>query len=145
MSQENVDVVRGIWEADRRGDTAAVYAAYAPNIEWEDHAGLWGDWGVARGPDGIRQAWRRWYEAFAEVHIELGEVTAGGDVVVATYHLRARGRSSGVDVELTVTLVWTLEAGKVVRVRAYTSRDEALEAAGLTEFGNETEGRCRSI
>jgi ketosteroid isomerase-like protein len=145
MSRENVEVVRGIWEADRRRDVEAVQAAYAPDVEWEDHAGLWGDWGVARGPDGIRQAWRRWYEAFAEVQIELGEVAAGGDVVVATYHLGARGRSSGVDVELTVTLVWTLEAGKVVRVRAYTSRDEALEAAGLTEFGNETEGRCRSI
>ena len=64
MSQENVDIVRGIWEADRRRDSAAVYAAYAPNIDWEDHAGHWGDWGVARGPDGIRQAWRRWYEAF---------------------------------------------------------------------------------
>ncbi len=135
MSQENIDVVRGIWEADRRRDSAAVYAAYAPNIEWEDHAGLWGDWGVARGPDGIRRAWQRWYEAFEDVQIEFGEVTAGGDVVVVTYKLSARGRSSGVDVQQIVTLVWTLEAGKVVRVRAYTSRDEALDAAGLTERG----------
>jgi ketosteroid isomerase-like protein len=140
MSDQNVEVVRGIWEADRRRDLAAVQAAYAPDIEWEDHAGLWGDWGVARGPDGIRQAWRRWYEAFEDVDIEFGEVAAGGDVVVVTYRLSARGRSSGVDVQQIVTLVWTLRAGKVVRIRAYTSRDEALEAAGLSERGSQVRG-----
>jgi hypothetical protein len=32
--QENVDVVRGIWEADRRRHWATVYAAYAPHVEW---------------------------------------------------------------------------------------------------------------
>jgi ketosteroid isomerase-like protein len=131
LLSENVKVVRGIWEADRRRDAEAVYAAYAPNIEWEDHAGLWGDWGTARGPDGIRQAWRRWYEAFEDVEMEFGEVAADGDVVVATYQLSARGRGSGVEVELSISLVWTLEAGKVVRIRAYTDRGEALEAAGL--------------
>jgi ketosteroid isomerase-like protein len=137
MSQENIDIVRGIWEADRRHDLAAVQAAYSSDVEWEDHAGLWGDWGVARGPEGIRQAWRRWYEAFEDVDIEFGEVAAEGDVVVVTYRLSARGRSSGVDVQQTVTLVWTLEAGKVVRIRGYTSRDEALEAAGLTGRGTQ--------
>ena len=131
MSEQNVDVVRGIWEADRRRDVEAVHAAYAPDIEWEDHAGLWGDWGVARGPDGIRQAWRRWYEAFEDVHMEFGEVAAEGDVVVVTYELSARGRGSGVEVQQSITLIWTLEAGKVVRIRAYTDRAEALEAAGL--------------
>jgi ketosteroid isomerase-like protein len=133
MSRENVDVVRGIWEADRRRDVEAVHAAYAPNVEWEDHAGLWGDWGVARGPDGIRQAWRRWYEAFEDVEMDFGEVAAGGDVVVVTYELRARGRGSGAAVRQSITLLWTLDAGKVVRITAYTSRDEALEAAGLRE------------
>ena len=133
MSHQNVEVVRGIWEADRRRDVAAVSAAYAPNVEWEDHAGLWGDWGVARGPDGIRQAWRRWYEAFEDVQIEFGEAADAGDVVVVTYELSARGRGSGVDVRQAITLVWTLEAGKVVKIRAYTNRDEALEAAGLRD------------
>jgi ketosteroid isomerase-like protein len=133
MSRENVEVVRGIWEADRRRDAEAVQAAYAPDVEWEDHAGLWGDWGVARGPDGIRQAWRRWYEAFEDVQMEFGDVAAAGDVVVVTYQLSARGRGSGVEVELSITLVWKLQAGKVVRIRAYTNRGEALEAAGLRE------------
>jgi ketosteroid isomerase-like protein len=30
-------------------------------------------------------------------------------------------------------MVWTLRGGKAVRMRMYTSPDEALEAAGLRE------------
>jgi ketosteroid isomerase-like protein len=131
MSQENVDVVRGIWEADRRRDWDAVYAAYDGDVVWEDHAGLWGDWGVARGPDGIQDAWRRWHEAFEEVHFEFGEVAHDGDVVVVTYEIHGRGRGSGVEVRQPITLVWGLAEGKVVRIHAYLTREEALEAAGL--------------
>jgi ketosteroid isomerase-like protein len=131
VSEENVDVVRGIWEADRRRDWDAVYAAYDGDVVWEDHAGLWGDWGVARGPDGIREAWRRWHEAFDGVRFEWGEVDHGGDVVVVTYEIHGRGRGSGVEVQQAVTLVWQLAGGKVVRISAYLTRAEALEAAGL--------------
>jgi ketosteroid isomerase-like protein len=133
MSEENVAIVRGIWDADRRRDREAVSAAYAPDVEWEDNTGLWGDWGVARGPDGVQQAWRRWYEAFEDVRIEFGEVADAGAVVVATYHVSARGRGSGVEVRQAITLVWTLAAGKAIRIRSYASRAEALEAAGLSE------------
>jgi ketosteroid isomerase-like protein len=131
VSEENVDVVRGIWEADRRRDWDAVYAAYDGDVVWEDHAGLWGDWGVARGRDGIREAWRRWHEAFDGVRFEWGEVDHGGDVVVVTYEIHGRGRGSGVEVQQAVTLVWQLAGGKVVRISAYLTRAEALEAAGL--------------
>jgi ketosteroid isomerase-like protein len=131
MSQENVDVVRAIWEADRRRDWDAVYEAYDDDVVWEDRAGLWGDWGVARGPDGIAEAWRRWHEAFEEVRFEFGDVAHDGDVVVVTYEIHARGRGSGVDVRQPVTLVWWLAGGKVVRITAYLTRPEALEAAGL--------------
>jgi ketosteroid isomerase-like protein len=133
VSQENIEIVRGIWEADRRRDLEAVQAAYAPEIEWEDNTGMWGDWGVARGVDGIRHAWRRWYEAFDEVEMEFGDVADAGDDVVVTYPLHARGRGSGAEVHQPFTLVWTLEAGKVVRVRSYASRREALDAVGLSE------------
>ena len=94
MSRENVEIVRGIWEADRQRNAGAVRVAYAPDVEWEDTTGLWGDWGTARGPDGIQAAWRRWYEAFEDVRFEWDEVTDAGDDVVVTYRARARGRGS---------------------------------------------------
>jgi ketosteroid isomerase-like protein len=133
MSKENVEVVRGIWEADRRGDAAAVRAAYAMDVEWEDNTGLWGDWGVARGPDGIQAAWRRWYEAFEDVRFEWDEVAEAGDEVVVTYRVYARGSGSGVVVDQAISLLWTVHGGKVVHIRAFADRADALEAAGLSE------------
>jgi ketosteroid isomerase-like protein len=133
VSQKNVEIVRGIWEADRQRDVEAVRVAYAPEVEWEDSTGLWGDWGTARGPDGIQAAWRRWYDAFEDVQFEWEEVADTADDVVVTYRARARGRGSGVVVDQAFTLLWTLRAGKVVRIRAYADRADALEAAGLRD------------
>jgi hypothetical protein len=45
MSEENVEAVLRLSENDRR-DWDAVFDAYAPDIEWEDCSGLWGDWGL---------------------------------------------------------------------------------------------------
>jgi len=133
VSDQNVEIIRGIWKADRHRDLDAVRAAYAPEVEWEDTSGLWGDWGTARGPDGIQAAWRRWYDAFEDVRFEWGEVAHAGDDVVVTYRARARGRGSGAVVDQAISLLWTLRAGKVVRIRAYTDRSDALQAAGLQE------------
>jgi ketosteroid isomerase-like protein len=133
MSQENVEIVRGILEADQRRDMEAVHAAYAPDVEWEDNAALWGDWGTACGPEGIQAAWHRWYEAFEDVRFEWDEVTDVGDEVVVTYRVHAQGRGSGAAVDQAITLVWTLRAGKAVRIRAYADRADALNAVGLRE------------
>jgi ketosteroid isomerase-like protein len=106
---------------------------HAADVEWEDNTGLWGDWGTAHGPDGIQTAWRRWYEAFEDVRFEWDKVADAGDDVIVTYRTYARGRGSGVVVDQAITLLWTLRAGKVVHIRAYADRADALEAAGLRE------------
>jgi ketosteroid isomerase-like protein len=58
---------------------------------------------------------------------------AGGDVVVAVIAMRALGRGSDVPVETEVGFVLEVRDGRIVRDRAFTSRSEALEAAGLEE------------
>jgi ketosteroid isomerase-like protein len=42
MSQENADVVRAVFEAQRQRDWKAFRRLYDPDIEWEDVSGLWG-------------------------------------------------------------------------------------------------------
>jgi ketosteroid isomerase-like protein len=51
-----------------------------------------------------------------------------GDQVLAVVTRRARGRASGADVEWRLALVWTLRAGKVVRLAWFPSREEAAGA-----------------
>jgi ketosteroid isomerase-like protein len=134
MSRTNVDVVLSLLQANERRDWDALFEIYAPDIEWEDTSGLWGDWGVARGHDDLRHAWRRWFESFEDVRWELdGEPLAEGDDVVTTYRVHVRGRGSGAAVDQRISLVWTVRGEKIARVRAYNTRAQALDAVGLEE------------
>src|SRR6516164_1764554 len=113
MSQANVQVVLDLSKANESRDWDALFAAYAPDIEWEDTSGLWGDWGVARGHEDLRQAWRQWLEIFGDVSWRLdADPLDAGDHVVATYRVHARGRASGVEVDQRITLIWTVRDGK---------------------------------
>jgi ketosteroid isomerase-like protein len=58
-------------------------------------------------------------------------LTAVGDQVAVSVRYRARGRSSGVEVEGRESAVWTLRDGKVVRYEWFQQPDEAFEAVGL--------------
>jgi ketosteroid isomerase-like protein len=134
MSRENVEVVVRLSDANNRRDWDAVFDAYAPDIQWEDSSGLWGDWGIAKGHEGLRQAWRRWFAVFGDVQWALdGEPIDAGSDVVATYRVHGRGRESGVEVDQRLTLIWSVREGKIARVRAYRERAEALETVGRRE------------
>ena len=133
MSQENVDVVRAVLEAQRRRDWRAFRRLYHPDIEWEDASGLWGDWGSRRGFEDVRNAFLSWFEAFDHVSFDIEHIVEVGDEVLASIRIRGRGRESGLVVDQRIPSVWTVRRGRVVRVRGYRDEAEALEAAGLSE------------
>ena len=84
------------------------------------------------GPDGCRayftdmaDAWRAWrFEVTA-----ISEIAPGTVFVDNTFH--ATGRS-GVEVEVDTASVFSVSGGRVRRIDSYSSRQEALEAAGLS-------------
>jgi ketosteroid isomerase-like protein len=134
MSEENVEIVRAVFDAQRRRDWDAFPQLYDPEIEWDDVAGLWGDWGTRRGFDDVRKAFLTWFEAFEQVEFRLeGNILQSGDDVIATQRISGRGRGSGLSVNQRITLIWTVRSGRVTRVRAFRERADALEAAGLRE------------
>ena len=52
MSQANVELVRGVYDAFDRGDVDGVFSAMKPDIEWNESEGMpYG--GVYRGRDPI--------------------------------------------------------------------------------------------
>jgi ketosteroid isomerase-like protein len=146
MSQENVELVRRLLEMFDRREHEAVFAFYAPDIEWDATrtaspgnmeggklpAGLAG---VYRGHDGVRTYWRRWLEAWKDLEFEVQDVLDGGDEVVALIrNQRQWGRHSGIVTETPpYGLVFTIRGGKVVRWRVFPDQKSALEAVGLEE------------
>jgi ketosteroid isomerase-like protein len=53
--------------------------------------------------------------------------------VAIAFRQRGTGRESGVQIERDFFGVYDLRGSKVVRYRMYESRDQALEAAGLSD------------
>jgi hypothetical protein len=134
MSEENVEIARRAYEAFNRGDLQAMVADLAPNFEYATTGAIPGMTGVYRGVEGIVEFLDEWMRSeFERPRIEVHELVDAGDQVVAAVTLRGRGKQSGVEASWDVWHVWTVEHGKVVHGQPFTSRAEALEAAGLRE------------
>ena len=139
MSQENVEIVRRLFEAWRqggdaweRGDHTWVVEFFTQVAEWRGFADAI-DNPIRRGHDEIRRMADEWVRNFEHVRIESEEFIDAGDHVVVPARVRGRGRASGVVIELPINYVFTLRGGMVERVRDYRERAQALEAAGLRE------------
>jgi ketosteroid isomerase-like protein len=136
MSQENVEIVRRIYEAVARRDVATPFHLYAEDIVWD-----LSNWRPAEldpmpvytGHEGVREAWRDRLSAWGEVDFEVEDLIEAGERVVAVIRDRQVGRSSGVPIEASHAAVWTLVDGKVTRLQVFDGRQQALEAAGLRE------------
>jgi ketosteroid isomerase-like protein len=138
MSQENVEIVRRLFEifrdGVRRGDFVAGFDAelVSEDLEWIAVPGV--GLGTYRGREGFIEFMRVWTDNFEGWWIELEDlIDAGSDRVVAIYRQTATGRASGVPVEFHQGSIHDLQDGRVIRIRHYPTPAEALEAAGLSE------------
>ena len=133
MSQENVETIRAVWEAINQGDLDAATAHLPADFVADWSASLAPESGVYRGRDEIRRAFVWTTESWSELEYFEDEIIDAGDQVVRVGGVRARGKGSGADVMAQGAQLWTFHKGTPVSVRLYQSRDEALEAAGLSE------------
>jgi ketosteroid isomerase-like protein len=138
MSQENVEIVRRIFEASAQRDTPAVLALYDKEVEVDNTHGparaFLGGRSIYYGHEGLRAFFGEWYEAWKNVESNLLELIDADEHVVSVHGYRGRGRASGVEVEWPdLGGIWTIRNGKVIRVRWFPTRAEALQASGLPE------------
>jgi ketosteroid isomerase-like protein len=86
------------------------------------------------GREGVLARYNRFGESWGDLVIEPVEfIDAGEDVVVVVSSMRGRGKGSGAAVDASIAFVTELRDGQIVRDRAFSSRSDALEAAGLRE------------
>ena len=131
MSQENVEVVRGQFEAVNRKDFAAAMSAYAEDVELVVPEGVRA--GTFRGKQAVGDWFGDWFRTFGSARFELLETIDAGDAVVIVARHTAEGKLSGLQLTDNFFYAYWVRNGKVARVRFCETRDEALEAAGLSK------------
>jgi len=134
MSQENVAIVRDAAAAFNRGGLDAWLEYWTDDIDYRAVEGALDDRGPMHGKDAVRAHFQDWLDTFDDLKAEpLELIDAADEQVVTVLRFGGRAKLSGVEAALTFAVVHTLRDGKVARGREYWTRDEALEAAGLSE------------
>ena len=135
MSQENVEIVRSLYAAWRRGDFSSSEWAH-PEIEFVSVDGpAPGRW---TGRAGMAEGWRDFLSAWEEFGIEPDKYLELDDErVLALVHVSGRGKTSGLDLGQMrgkgAAALFEVLGGKVTKLVFYWDRERGVADLGLSE------------
>ena len=134
MSQENVEVVRRSTAAYNRRDLDGWLEDWAPDavVDWSNARVF--DAGVYRGHGEIRALAQEFLAAWDEIRFEIvdGPVEVRDGLLIAENVAYVRGRD-GIEVQARSAWLITIRDGEQTSLTLYQTKQEALEAAGLSE------------
>jgi ketosteroid isomerase-like protein len=135
MSQENVEIVRSIYESVNRDDWDAAFRDQGPDVELTTPPGpvAGPSAGMYRGRAEIQGWWEEMQTPFEAWSVEPEEFFEHGDQIAVVVRARMRPKGSSAEIENRTGMLWTLRDGKVLSLRLFAKPEEALEAAGLSE------------
>ena len=128
MSQGNVEKIKEGFAAHNRGDVETMIELYDPEAVFETLL-----LGTHHGRESLRLIFEENQKTMAGYDVVPVELIDEGDKVVAVVEAVGAGAASQIASNDQFAFVFTLRDELIVREQAFRNRDEALEAAGLTE------------
>ena len=122
---ENLDLVREALEAFLSGAVERGLEIADPEIV-SVRPPPFPDAQTYHGIDGVLQMYADWTADFDEFEMESVEFTEVGDRVIVEMINRGTGKASGVVVDGRFWFAYTVADGKVTRLDAYLTKDQAL-------------------
>jgi ketosteroid isomerase-like protein len=146
MSEENVEIVRryyGVldnvleryWAAPDTQFSESplveeVLALLQPDAEWD---AIHREKPYRGGEEALRGV-EDWLEAGEEWRVKVEDLTDAAEKrVLAVLRVSIRGRGSRVPIDQRIFTVLSVSEGRISAIADYTERQDALEAAGLSE------------
>jgi ketosteroid isomerase-like protein len=132
MSDDNVEIIRRGFETMQRDGWQTLFSLIDPEFELTTPPDLAMEPDTYRGEAGLRRYFESFEDAMEDIQIvPEGEFLGAGEKVFVPFRLSARGRETGIEATQHAFQVWTMRAGKGLRVEIFAWREQALEAAGL--------------
>jgi ketosteroid isomerase-like protein len=125
MSKENVDRIKGGFDAHNRGDLDALVELYDPEVVFETLL-----LGTHHGNEAIRVIYAENQKNLAGYDVVPVELIDSGDKVVAVAKTVGSGPTSEIAVDDEFAFVFTFRGERVIREQAFRNREEAVTAAG---------------
>ncbi|HYI39225.1 MAG TPA: nuclear transport factor 2 family protein [Allosphingosinicella sp.] len=132
MSDENVALVRAIYEAFAAGDIPGVTGLMSPDIVWNEAENFpYADGNPYRGPEAIlggvfARLGSEW-EGFAA---RPEEFLGAGEAVVVLGRYGGACKATGHVLDAQFAHVWRVEGGKATRFQQYTDTLQAARVSG---------------
>ena len=130
MSQENVERVRAVHDGWARRFRVAQSCSRRISPGTSPHEAV--EPGSRRGPE-VRDALRNLFDVYDDYRVEASEFIDGGNAVVVVARSKGTAKASRMELDQLFAFVWTVQGGRLARLRVFTDREQALAAAGLRE------------
>jgi ketosteroid isomerase-like protein len=133
VSQDNVETTRAAYALLNQEDTASLWDVLSPAFTMDFSRRLI-DPGVFRGRAEVQAFWDRADETWEQgtFGVQPEQLIDAGDKVLVSVKVGGKGKTSGVEVETLVWLVWVFQDGVPLGLTYFgEDRGAAFEEAGL--------------
>ena len=122
MSQENVQIVRGVYEALSKGDVPTALGLMDQGIEWNEAENfLYADGNPYIGPQAVLEGiFMRLGADWSEFAVMPAEWLDAGDRVVVLGIYSGLHKVTGRQVRAQFAHIWSVRGSKVVKFQQYT-------------------------
>jgi ketosteroid isomerase-like protein len=126
VSEENVELIRRIYEAWGKGESARDFIH--PEVEYVNPP-----YAVEPGTLVGRKSFAKVRSAYDDVSVTPHRFIDAGDDVVVLATITGTSRGAGVPIDREHGYVWTVADGQAIHFRWFNTPGQALEAVGLGE------------
>ncbi len=132
MSADNVNIVKGIYQAFGTGDVPAVVAAMSPDIVWNEAENFpYADGNPYRGPDAVLGGvFARIGAEWDGFNVEPEAFHDAGDTVIMIGRYAGTYKATGKTMQPQVAHIWTIADGKAVRFQQLVDTLAVARATG---------------
>ena len=132
MSQENVALIRGIYDGFAAGDVAAVLGAMSPDIVWNEAENFpSADGNPYVGPQAIAEGvFARCIGEWDGFAVNVEEILDAGDTIVALGRYSGTYKATGTPISAQLAHVWRVQDGKATAFQQYADTLQVARAVG---------------
>lgn len=131
QTEQRIATLRLAYDAFNRGDMEVAVSSLDSKVEWTEPAEFPGG-GTYLGPEAVKRYLTQSRAAWAECRSEPEQLIPIGDRVVVYVHARVRAKNSDTWQEVLLADVYTFHDDRVVQMRAFADRQDALRWAQAT-------------
>ena len=130
MSNDNVNVVRGMYQAFATGEIPTIIAALDPQVDWwEAENFIYADKNPYVGPNAVLEGvFMRIAQDWDGFAVSPKEVLDAGDTVIGHGYYSGTNRKTGEVVRAQFAHFFTFRDGKIIKFQQYTDTAQFLRA-----------------